>query len=126
MSRFTESVVEDAALDWLERAGWVLKGGAEISPGEVGAERVGFDDVLLRRCLRVALVRLNQQLPAESVDDALRKLTLLPGATLEDRNRALHRLLVDGVGVEYRTPAGDIRGAQARVIDFDAPENNDW
>src|SRR5256885_9654774 len=48
------------------------------------------------------------------------------GAVLEARNRALHRLLVDGVTVEYRAPDGSIRGAQARVIDLDAPENNDW
>jgi type I restriction enzyme R subunit len=126
MSIFTESVVEDAALDWLARAGWIVKGGAEIAPGEAGAERIGFDDVLLRGRLRAALIRLNSHLPTDAIDDALRKLTLLPDATLEDRNRALHRLLVDGVGVEYRTLAGEIRGAQARVLDFDVPENNDW
>jgi type I restriction enzyme R subunit len=33
---------------------------------------------------------------------------------------------VNGVTVEYRAPEGDIRGAQARVIDFDDPANNDW
>src|SRR5213079_1764612 len=36
------------------------------------------------------------------------------------------RLLADGVTVEYRTPDGSIRGAQAWVIDFDNPANNDW
>ena len=35
-------------------------------------------------------------------------------------------MLVDGVTVEYRRQDGSIAGAQARVIDFDAPENNDW
>ncbi|WP_081454916.1 MULTISPECIES: type I restriction endonuclease subunit R [Thermus] len=48
------------------------------------------------------------------------------GADLIQRNRAVHRMLVDGVTVEYRTSEGAIRGAQARVIDFDDPENNDW
>ena len=38
----------------------------------------------------------------------------------------MHRLLVDGVTVEYRTAAGDIRGAQARVMDFDRVDANDW
>jgi type I restriction enzyme R subunit len=33
---------------------------------------------------------------------------------------------VDGVTVEYRAPDGGIRGAQARVIDFSVPENDDW
>ena len=35
-------------------------------------------------------------------------------------------MLVDGVTVEYRRADGSIAGAQARVIDFDDPENNDW
>jgi type I restriction enzyme R subunit len=33
---------------------------------------------------------------------------------------------VDGVTVEYRDASGTIRGAQARVIDFDDPAGNDW
>ena len=33
---------------------------------------------------------------------------------------------MDGVTVEYRRKDGSIAGAQARVIDFDTPANNDW
>jgi type I restriction enzyme R subunit len=33
---------------------------------------------------------------------------------------------VDGVTVEYRRKDGFIAGAQARLIDFDKPGNNDW
>ena len=53
------------------------------------------------------------------------KLTRPDGPTLEARNRVLHRMLVDGVSVEYRHPEGGIRGAQVRVIDFDDPSAND-
>ncbi len=35
-------------------------------------------------------------------------------------------MLVDGVTVEYRRKDGSIAGAQARVIDFDDADNNDW
>ena len=42
------------------------------------------------------------------------------------RNRSLHRLMVDGVTVEFRGPDGGIRGAQAKVIDFDDAAANDW
>ena len=31
---FTESVVEQAALAWLESIGWVVRNGAEVAPGE--------------------------------------------------------------------------------------------
>ena len=45
---------------------------------------------------------------------------------MEARNRTFHHWLVDGVTVEYRDDKGAVRGAQARVIDFDDPANNDW
>jgi type I restriction enzyme R subunit len=32
---FTESVVKDAALAWLESLGWSVKHGLEIAPGEL-------------------------------------------------------------------------------------------
>ncbi|MBN8452789.1 type I restriction endonuclease subunit R [Accumulibacter sp.] len=126
MSGFTESIVEQAALAWLESVGWRVRSGAGIAPGEPAAERDDYGQVVLAMRLRDALVRLNPTLPAEALDDAFRKLTRPEGVDLIVRNRALHRLLVDGVTVEYRDAGGSIRGAQARVIDFDDPAGNDW
>jgi type I restriction enzyme R subunit len=76
--------------------------------------------------LRSALVRLNPDLPHEALEDAYRKLTRVDAPSLLERNRALHRMLVDGITVEYRRKDGSIAGAQARVIDCDTPGNNDW
>ena len=126
MTAFTESTVEDAALVWLESLGWSIAHSPDIAPDTPGAERGDYGAVVLERRLRDALVRLNPTLPTEALDDAFRKLTHLEGPTLEARNRAFHRMLVDGVTVEHRTDAGTVRGAQARVIDFDTPVNNDW
>ncbi|MDP2955404.1 MAG: type I restriction endonuclease subunit R [Longimicrobiales bacterium] len=126
MTQFTESIVEQAALAWLESIGWRVRNGAEIAPGEPAAERDDYGEVVLAQRLRDALARLNSALPAEALEDAFRKLTRPEGAELIGRNRALHRLLVDGVTVEYRDGDGNIRGAQARVIDFDDPAGNDW
>ncbi len=126
MNGFTESVVEEAALAWLASAGWQVCNGGAIAPGEPAAERDEFGQVVLAQRLRDALARLNPTLPPETLEDAFRKLTRPEGADLIVRNRALHRLLVDGVTVEYRDADGGIRGAQARVIDFDNPSNNDW
>jgi type I restriction enzyme R subunit len=122
----TESVVEQAALAWLESVGWQVVGGADIAPGELGAERESYGQVVLERRLREALARNNPKLPTEAQDDAFRKLLRPDGAELILLNRSLHRLLVHGVTVEYRDSDGGIRGAQARVIDFDRPEANDW
>jgi type I restriction enzyme R subunit len=123
---FTESVVEDAALGWLEASGWQVAHGPDIAPDTPAAERPDYGEVVLARRLRDALARLNADLPTEALEDAVRKLTRPEGADLIQRNRALHRLLVHGVTVEYRDAEGAIRGAQARVIDFDDPACNDW
>ena len=114
-SRFTESTVEHAALTWLESIGWSVAHGPDIAPGVPGAERTDYGEVLLARCLREALARLNPDLPATALEDAFRRLTRPEGSTLEDRNRAFHRMAVDGVTVEHRTDNGAIRGAQVRV-----------
>ena len=126
MTAFTESVVEQAALAWLESAGWRILPGPEIAPGEPAAERGNYGLVVLTQRLRDSLARLNPALPADALADAFRKLARPEGPTLEARNRAVHRLFVDGVTVEYRTQNGPIRGAQARVIDFADADNNDW
>ena len=126
MTRITESVVEDATLDWLDSLGWSIAHGPDIAPDTPAAERSDYGQVVLERRLRDALAQLNKDLPAEALDDAFRKLIRVEGTTLEARNRSFHRMLVEGVTVEYRTDSSAIRGAQARVIDFDVPANNDW
>src|SRR5690242_4078799 len=128
MAKFAESVVEDAALAWLEATGWRVVHGPEIAAGASEAERSdpGFRDVIIEGRLRSALVRLNEQLPSEALEDAFRKVTRVDAPTLIERNRAAHRMLVNGVNVERRREDGSIAGAQARLIDFDNPNNNDW
>ena len=122
----TESDVEQAALAWLEGLGWNVTHGPDLAPDTLDAERLDYGKVVLEQRLRDALTRLNLDLPAAALDDAFRQLNRPEGPTLETRNRAFHRMLVDGVTVEYHTDEGAIRGAQARVIDFDNPANNDW
>ena len=99
MTPFTESVVEQAALAWLNSAGWQVRNGAEIGPGEPTAECDDYGQVIL--------AQLNPALPAEALDDAFRKLTRIEGADLIVRNRTLHRPLVDDATARYCTAAGD-------------------
>ena len=126
MNRLSEAEVEQIALDWIAGLRWQVVHGPEIAPDALNAERASYSQVVLEGRLRDALAQLNPELPVLSLDDAFKKLILPAGSTLEARNRACHRMLVDGVTVEYRTADGQVRGAQARVIDFGTPENNDW
>ena len=128
MSSFTESVVEDATLEWLGALGYNVLSGPAIAIGESAAERTdpNYRDVVLEGRLRQSLAQLNRDLPAEALEDAYRKLSRVDAPSLVERNRLVHRMLVDGVNVEYRRKDGSIAGAQARVLDFDTPNNNDW
>src|ERR1022692_1631466 len=124
----SESVIEQAALAWLESLGYTVLHGPEISAGEPGAERndPGYHDVILERRLKQAIQRLNPALPPEAIEDAYRRLTRSDEPSLVTRNHAFHQKLVDGVTVEYTRPDGSIGGALVHVFDFDNPENNDW
>ncbi len=122
----TESTVEAAALDWLEGLGWDVAHGPEIGPDGSNPERTDYRVVLLEGRLRNALDRLNPDLPADALDYAFRKVVQPEGVTLEARNRDLHRMLVEGIGVEYRARDGAMRGAQVSVLDYAHPERNDF
>jgi len=127
-SKFTESVVEEATLEWLAGLGYTILHGPDIAAGELTAERddSGYRDVILERRLRQALERLNPTLPLEAIVDAYRRLTRPEEPSTVTQNHAVHKMLVDEVTVEYTRPDGSIGGALVRVIDFDHPENNDW
>ena len=121
MTTLTEADVEQAALAWLESVGWRTAKGPDLIPDE----RSDYGSVILETRLRDAIARLNPELPAEAWDDAFTKLTRPAGSNLVTRNREFHRMLVNGVTVEYRSDDGAIRGAQARVLDFDNAAAND-
>ena len=126
MTDLSESDIEEIALDWLRSLGWSIAHGSDISPGGAKAEREDYGEVVLKRRLLDSLRLLNLELPEEAIEDAFRKLTHPGGSTLEARNRDFHRMITDGVTVEYKTDGGEIRGDQAKTIDFERPETNDW
>jgi type I restriction enzyme, R subunit len=128
VGKLTESVVEEAALEWLEAKGWTILHGPEIAADMPCAERddPDFRDVVLERRLRQSLQRLNPALYSDAIEAALRKLTIVDGPSLLERNRTAWKMLVDGVGIEITRPDGSLGGYPVRVVDFEKPENNDW
>jgi len=126
MSAFTESVVEEAALEWFEALGYALTGGQSIAPGEPGEERRTYADVVLDGRLRDALARLNSTVSREGLEEAFRKLTRISSPQQVDANHELHDYLVNGVSVEYLRADGTIGYDPVRIVDFDVLENNDW
>ena len=125
-SSVTEFDVEEVCLKWLDNLEWRVAYGAEIAPNTFSAERINYGDIVLIERLQTSLAQLNPSLPSGSLNDTYLKLTHPEGTNVETRNRAFHRMLFDGVTVEYRASDGTVRGAQVQVLDFENPLNNDW
>jgi type I restriction enzyme R subunit len=123
---FTESIIEQAALAWLESMGYSVLSGLEIAPGEMQAERENYGQVVLEHRLRQALQRLNPQIPSDALEEAFRKLTRPDSPSLVANNHTLHKYLVEGVPVEYQRKDGSIGGDLVRVFDYDEPEDNEF
>ena len=126
MAILTESIVEDAALSWFAELGYACTNGLLIAPGEPAAERDSFGDVFLVARLRDAVIRLNPTIPMEAQEEALRKVLHHDVPSFIGKNRQLHRMLRDGVEVEYKRPDGSIAGDRVRLIDFNNSDANDW
>ena len=121
-----ESIVEDAALEWFSELGYAVGHGPHLAPGEPAAERDSFGEVVLAGRLREAIRRLNPAIPEDAREEALRKVLRVGTPSLTQTNRAFHRMLRDGVPVEYPRPDGSIAGDHVRFVDFDDARANDW
>lgn len=121
-----ENIIEQAALGWLEAQGFDTRKGADISPGAETPLRASHEQVVLEPRLRSALRKINKHLPEDAIEQAVRVVVRPPEPTLVQNNRWFHRLLTDGVDVEYRTREGDTRGDKAWLIDFANAERNDF
>ena len=94
------------------------------SDGTLG--RADTKEAVLTRELRGALERLNPELPASAIEDAVRQLTVYDvSRSMVQHNRDFYRLIRGGVPVEYRDAQGHQKPVRARVIDFgNAPGSN--
>lgn len=126
MSRFNESQVEEAALDYFAELGYSTVYGPNIAPGEANAERASFDQVLLLGRLRNAVERINPGLDGALIDEAIKKLQRPESQNPIDENFRVHTLITEGVPVEHRGPDNLVRTSRVWLVDFEHPERNDW
>jgi type I restriction enzyme, R subunit len=121
-----ESIIEEITLSWFTELGYAVVHGPKIAPGEPGAERDSYGDVVLVGRLRDAVNRLNPAIPEEAREDAIRKALRVGTPSPVQTNRNFHAMLRDGVAVEYRRPDGSVAGDHVRLADFERVAANDW
>ncbi|MCK9608049.1 MAG: type I restriction endonuclease subunit R [Methylomonas sp.] len=121
----TEDQLEQEALGWLVEVGYSSLYGPELAPDGDNPERDNYLQVVLVERLRSAIARLNPSIPLAAREDALQQVLNLEVPGLLAANRHFHRLLVNGVPVEYQKD-GDTRGDRVRLIEFAEPSSNEW
>jgi type I restriction enzyme R subunit len=92
--------------------------------GTLGRESVR--DVVLERDLRAALERLNDDVSASAIDQAIEKLTALDlSRTTLQHNQERDGFIRDGVPVEWRDERDEQQRRRLKVIDFAEWKRND-
>ena len=118
-----DRLVQATVAEHLEQVlGWdgIYAWNEETFGPEGTLSRTDTKQAVLTRDLRAALERLNPDLPASAIEDAVRDLTVYDvSRSMVQHNRDFYRLLRGGVPVQYQDAQGRRKSVRARVIDFD-------
>ena len=121
----TEDQLERQCLEWFRETGWDVAHGPDISPGGHAEERGDYRGTILSGRFLRALQRLNPLIPQTALEECVRMVAKLDHPVVEQRNRAFHQLVVDGIGVEYRD-GEETRFDRARLVDFEDWRTNEF
>lgn len=122
----TEDQLEQLAIKWFQDTGWSYVNGADLAPEGATPERADFRAVVLKARLAAAVQRLNPQFPPTTVHEVVHVVTTPTETGLARGNYAFHRLLIDGVKVEFTNAQGEKETDHAQLIDFQNPVKNDF
>src|SRR3989344_2364620 len=121
----TESEVEEAALDILKELGWTIAHGPDISEGGVNEERK-YNEVVLVQRLRSALENINKSIPKEAIEEAIKKVVRTDSQNQVINNQNFHRMVVNGIDVEYKKKNGEIKNDKVWLFDDNNIKNNEF
>lgn len=120
----SEDHIEQIIIQEFIELGYSYVNGADISPEGIAQERE-YDEVVLKTRLSNAISKLNNDVPQEAQEEALKKILRTDSPNLSQNNYTFHKFLTEGVDVEYRN--GDrIVGDKVWLIDFENPSNNEF
>ncbi|WP_280569791.1 type I restriction endonuclease subunit R [Chromohalobacter sp. 296-RDG] len=123
-----DALVEQPAIELFAGLGWDTANLYGEWSGMISSEgRQTQQDVVLFSRLRLALEKLNPELPTDAHDKAIEELArdrskLLP----VNANLEVYRLLKDGVKVEVADKDGGNSIETVRVVDWNQPQQNDF
>ncbi|TQV61883.1 MAG: type I restriction endonuclease subunit R [Halothiobacillaceae bacterium] len=126
MAFLSEAQLETALLAQLALLGYACASEEDIGPDGHSPERESHDEVVLKQRFEEAVARLNPALPLEARQDAVRRVTQSELPNLLEENRRIHKLMTEGVDVEYYANDGTLTAGKVALIDYENLEQNDW
>lgn len=121
----TEQHLENLCLDWFRAGGYNFAYGPDISHDGDTPERSDYQQVILTGRLITCLQKINPHIPLETLEEAALTVTKPESLVLIHNNRAFHKLLLEGVSVEY-TEGDEKKTDHVQLIDFQNVENNQF
>lgn len=125
---YTESDLEQAALEWFEELNYEKAYGPDISPEGEYPERQFYHDVILKDRLRDSLIRINKHVPREAIEEAIKVVEVPRSPSLLINNKAFQKLITDGIDVQYQAANGEYPTEKVWLFDTDPDgiDNNDF
>ncbi|GIP61317.1 type I restriction endonuclease subunit R [Paenibacillus woosongensis] len=125
---YTESDLEQAALEWFEELNYEKAYGPDISPEGEYPERQFYHDVILKDRLRDSLIRINKHVPREAIEEAIKVVEVPRSPSLLINNKAFQKMITDGIDVQYQAANGEYPTEKVWLFDTDPDRigNNDF
>lgn len=118
MLSFTEDTFEQAVIELFENMGYTHIYAPDMN-------RTDYSRPLLDDVLRDCLVRLNRNLPATAIDEAILKLNDFDAGSLLQKNIIFMDYLQNGITVKYAVK-GEERSSVVKLIDYIDADKNDF
>ncbi|MBD3315665.1 MAG: HsdR family type I site-specific deoxyribonuclease [Chitinivibrionales bacterium] len=121
----TENDLELQCLEWFRDTGWDTLHGPDIAPDGSDPKRSDYSQVILAEELKSAFSKINPNLPESCFEQVLTAITKPESLDVITNNRAFHRLLINGVPVEYKKDDDSIKD-HAFLVDFEKVSRNSF
>tara|TARA_Y100000590_G_scaffold74928_1_gene82766 strand:- start:1152 stop:4250 length:3099 start_codon:yes stop_codon:yes gene_type:complete len=125
MALVTEKQVEFQSIEWFKDLGYQYKDGYEIAPEGINPERDDFRKVILEDRLRSALIKINSDIPSQTINNSISQILNPNIPSLLNCNREMHKWMTKGLKVTFMEGNQEV-GRQLKLIDYENLDNNDW
>ena len=125
MALVTEDQVELQSIEWFKELGYLYKHGNDISPEGAEPERDNFRKVILEDRLRSSLIKINSDIPSQTINNNLSQLLDPNIPSLLSCNREMHKWMTKGLQIKFMEKDKEV-GRQLKLIDYVNLDNNDW